>query len=425
MFSGVPQGSVLGPLLFLVYINDLPDEVHSKMKLFADDSSLFAKVTDVNLVHDQITNDLNTITKWAHQWKMKFNPDITKQAIEVIFSHKHNKPLHPPLNFNNIPVAREKSSTHLGMILDNRLTFRDHVHKAIEKANSGLALMKYLSAFVSRQVLDTTYKLYVRPHLDYGDVIYHDQLQDMMRSLESVQYKAALIVAGCWQGTNRLRLYNELGWESLEDRRIFRRFVLFFKIRNNETPDYLKAHIKELPNENNMTNRYKKSFFVFCQRNWEHLDDKIKQSTSIIEFKRTYLQKTGIRPLKKDLYNVSDKYGLCLLTKLRVNFSDLRQHRFNHNFNCPSPICKCGIGNETSEHFLLHCSRFIIQRRVLIDSIKNILYSDGNNEHIDISSELLLYGSSRYNSISNKLLLEASIRYIKMSQRFQTIEAYD
>ncbi len=86
VYSGVPQGSVLGPLLFLIYINDLTDGIHSNMKLFTDDSSLFARVVDIQATHDQIVSDLNTITEWANQWRMKFNPDITKQAIEVIFS---------------------------------------------------------------------------------------------------------------------------------------------------------------------------------------------------------------------------------------------------------------------------------------------------------------------------------------------------
>ena len=102
--AGVPQGSVLGPLLFLVYINDLTDGISSNIKLFADDSSLFARVkNNVNVTHNQLTTDLQTITDWAHLWKMKFNPDLTKQAIEVIFSHLHNKrqknpkPCHPLL----------------------------------------------------------------------------------------------------------------------------------------------------------------------------------------------------------------------------------------------------------------------------------------------------------------------------------------
>ena len=127
LHSGVPQGSVLGPLLFLVYINDLTDNIKSTMKLFADDSSIFLRVLDVNMCHQIIKADLSTVSNWAFQWKMRFNPDITKQAIEVIFSHKRNKPNHPPLLFNGIPVKRESETQHLGVHLDSKLNFRKHV----------------------------------------------------------------------------------------------------------------------------------------------------------------------------------------------------------------------------------------------------------------------------------------------------------
>ena len=84
--AGVPQGSVLGPLLFLAYINDLTDNISSEMRLFADDSSLFTRVEEVNETHEKLIKDLQTVTDWAYQWKMVFNPGITKQAIEIIFS---------------------------------------------------------------------------------------------------------------------------------------------------------------------------------------------------------------------------------------------------------------------------------------------------------------------------------------------------
>ena len=86
--AGVPQGSVLGPHLFLIYINDLPDEITSSCKIFADDTSLFSKIENKSYSNFQLNKDLETISKWAFQWKMLFNPDPVKQAIEVCFSQK-------------------------------------------------------------------------------------------------------------------------------------------------------------------------------------------------------------------------------------------------------------------------------------------------------------------------------------------------
>ena len=83
----------------------------------------------------------------------------------------------------------------------------------------------------------------VRPHLDYGDIIYHNQRMYMMNLIEKVQYKAGLVASGCWQGTSQDKLYNELGRESLSDRRWYRRLCLFYKIINHDTSRYLYDHI--------------------------------------------------------------------------------------------------------------------------------------------------------------------------------------
>ena len=108
--AGVPQGSILGPLLFLIYINDLPDNLESLAKLFADDTSLFSTVHDPSKSAKVLNDDLQKNSDWAFKWKMLFNPDVTKQAQEVVFSHKSNKTDHPVVYFNEAPVAKASLS---------------------------------------------------------------------------------------------------------------------------------------------------------------------------------------------------------------------------------------------------------------------------------------------------------------------------
>ena len=104
-------------------------------------------------------------------------------------------------------------------------------------------MIRFLSKYVARDVLDQIYKLYARPHLDYGDIIYHKYYPEMRltftESLEQTQYSAAVAVAGAWRGTNRQRLYEELGWESLYHRRQYRRLCHFFNLVKSQSPNYL------------------------------------------------------------------------------------------------------------------------------------------------------------------------------------------
>ena len=157
------------------------------MRLFADDSSLFTCVKDVSRTHDKLVKDLQTITAWAYQWKMVFNPDISKQAIEIIFSCKNNKTDHPELTFNGIPIARKPFTKHLGVYLDSRLNFSKHIKEKVAVAMKGISVLKFLSKYVDRNVLSLSYKMYIRPHLEYGDVIYHNQRSDLMDLVERVQ----------------------------------------------------------------------------------------------------------------------------------------------------------------------------------------------------------------------------------------------
>ena len=119
--AGVPQGSILGPLLFLIYINDLADGLSSNAKLFADDTSFFSFMHDVDTSANELNNDLYQINIWAFQWKMSFNPDPSKKVQEIIFSRKTKKICHPSLRFNNSIVSQSPYQKHLGIFLDARL----------------------------------------------------------------------------------------------------------------------------------------------------------------------------------------------------------------------------------------------------------------------------------------------------------------
>ena len=202
---------------------------------------LFSIVRDPKMSADDLNHDLQLINQWAFQWKMSFNPDPNKPAEEIIFSHKRHSQDHPPLYFNNIQVKQVNEHKHLGLILDLKLTFANHINEKLSKARKGIGVIKYLSSYVPVKTLDQIYKMYVRPHLDFCDVIYHItkignlfdssfRLSNWMDQIERVQYQAALAVTGTWKGTSMNKIYDELGWEPLTERRRFRRLVQFYKI---------------------------------------------------------------------------------------------------------------------------------------------------------------------------------------------------
>ena len=181
---------------------------------------------------------------------MEFNPDPTKQATEVLFSCKKSSQNHPQLIFNGIAVAKVNDQKHLGLILDSRLSFEKHINEKIIKAKINVGILKHLSKFFPLKTLDQMYKALVRPHLDYCDIIYHIPsrqnqaplgvtLNSVMEKIERIQYQSALAISDAWHGSNRAKLYEELGWETLSDRRMGRRILQIHKIVNNKTPPYL------------------------------------------------------------------------------------------------------------------------------------------------------------------------------------------
>ena len=214
--AGVPQGSILGPLLFLIYINDLLDNLSTNVKLFANDTSLFSVVHDITTSSCDLNYDLNRAREWAFQWKMSFNPEPSKQAQEVIFTRKLQKKDYPPLYLNGSSVKETCRQKYLGMLLDFRLDFQEHWKSLVKKVNKTVALLRKFQNIFPRSALPTIYKCFVRIHLDYGDIIYDEAFNNSFhQKIESLQYDAALAITDALRGTSREKNYQELGLESL------------------------------------------------------------------------------------------------------------------------------------------------------------------------------------------------------------------
>ena len=204
--AGVSQGSILGPLLFFIYINDLVNGLSSNTNPFADDTSLFSNIHDSVITTSELHSDLARIQQWAFQWKMTFNPDLNKQAQKVVFSRKLKKVCHPPLRFKN-NVSQTSSQKHLGLTLDNRLTFDKYFTNLSNKTSKTIGLLQRLQ---NKPALLTIYKCFLRPHLNYGDIIY-DQVYNLSfhQKLVLIQYNAALTLTKVAQGESCIKsLFN-------------------------------------------------------------------------------------------------------------------------------------------------------------------------------------------------------------------------
>ena len=295
------------------------------------------------------------------------------------------------------------------MVLDKKLTFNHHLKEKISKANKGIGLITRLYPYLPRKTLVNIYKAFVRPHLDYGDIIYDNPSNDTFcHKIESVQYNAALAITGAIRGTSREKLYQELGLEYLSDRRWCRRLCFFYKIINNQTASYLKNFIspkrtssyrlrvsKVYSTFSTRTERFQSSFFPYCISKWNILDPKLQNSVSLSSFKRSLL--LFIRPNASPIYTIHHPRGLKLLTRRRVGLSHLREHKFHHNFHDTlNPLCFCRTNSiESVEHFLLHCPIYATYRCTLFNSLRQseICMLPYSNTHL---VRILLFGNEKF-----------------------------
>ena len=236
--AGVPQGSILGPLLFLIYINDIVDEIHSCIRLFADDTSLYIIVDNPLQAAATLNEDLEKLHSWASKWLVTFNPS---KSEAITFTRKRIRPLHPPLYMNHQAINEVSSHKHLGLIFSNDCNWHEHIEYIKTKAWFRINIMRRLKFKLDRKSLEIIYMSFIRPLLEYASVVWDNCAEYESEELEKIQNEAARIVTGATKLVSLEALYIDTGWESLETRREKHKLIQFYKMNNELTPEYLSS----------------------------------------------------------------------------------------------------------------------------------------------------------------------------------------
>lgn len=187
VISGVPQGSVLGPLMFLLFINDLPDEIGSVTKIFADDTKIYAPIPDKHSAA-QLQNDIRKATEWSERWLLPFNE--TKCCV----LHVGTANSHEAYHMRSTALQGSSVEKDLGVFVDEELKFRQHAASAASKANQNLAVIRRSFKKIDRETLPLLYKTLVRPHLEYGNLTWGPFNRADQQLVERVQRRATRMV---------------------------------------------------------------------------------------------------------------------------------------------------------------------------------------------------------------------------------------
>ena len=172
---------VLDPLLFLLYINDIVNDIGANIRLFADDTNLFVIVDDPVTAAECLNADLSRILNWADTWLVSFNPTKTDS---LLISRKLRNPVHPPIYMQNQQISEVETHKHLGIFLSSDCTWHTHIDYIKNKAWNRIRIMRKLKFKIDRKSIEIIYKSFIRPILEYADVIWDNCTQYEKQELE-------------------------------------------------------------------------------------------------------------------------------------------------------------------------------------------------------------------------------------------------
>ena len=233
-----------------------------------------------------------------------------------------------------------------------------------------MGLLRKFQQILPRSSLLTIYKTFIRSRLDYADIIYDRAYNSAFHDkLESNQYNARLAITGAIRGTSTEQIYQELDLESLKFRQWFRKIYHFHKIFNEKSPsclfnlipNFIRVHNTRLsyniPPLKVRHGYFKNSFFPSAITESNKLNSNMRKSASLNTFKKKFL--IFMRPCANSIFDIHNPLGIKLLTRLRLSFSYLHEHKFRHCFHeTLNHLCECGKDVESTMHFFLHCTNF-------------------------------------------------------------------
>ena len=301
VLSGVPQGTVLGPLLFLAYINDINTHLSegTKIRLFADDSLLYRTIrTEEDSAILQ--RDLNTLQAWEIENKMEFHPDKC-QVLRI--TNKHN-PIQVPYNIHNVMLSIVPSAKYLGIHIDSKISWNTQCNSLCNKANRTLAFLQRNLYGCPQEVKEKCFNTLIRPTLEYGCSVWDPHKAWQIEDLEKIQKRAARFVTGNYSliEGNTLKNMNLLGWPPLSERRARSKLTTLFKARSGSIDipldDLVSPNRETRHSQSNYTipqssvDSHLHSFFPSTIRLWNKLPQHSKACDSVTSFKNDISRQT-------------------------------------------------------------------------------------------------------------------------------------
>ena len=430
--DGVPQGSILGPLLFLIFINDIVQNIASDIRLFADDTSLYNFLNYLNDNIETIQHDINNLSEWAKKWFVKFNEEKTKL---MVISRKL-APTDINLTMNNIPLSHTTTHKHLGLTLDNNGTWNQHISDIVQKANKKVGIMRNLKYTLNRKSLELLYKAYVRPVLEYADIVWDGIPEYLVERIEKVQIESLRIISGLTISCSLQNIYRETGFRPLSERRKEHRIIMMYKILNGHCPNYLlelipprlaDRHDYPTRRRDNIidfycrTEAFARSFFPTTLKDWNALPVEVKQLPTLSIFKLEIRKRYFNTTIVPHWYYIGKRNVSVILCRMRNKCSALNYHLYiNHVIDSPTCLNCDTNQNENVEHFFFDCMKYINIRHVFLDSLHHTMYNN-NTPDYPISPHALLFGVDGFDETTNSRIVNATLNYINSSRRFNDV----